>query len=125
MRFNFDVLMVPAETLPGVWVALCPRLGLCTQGSSPTNAREMMEEAIALAFEDDEALGFDTLARERHDAWWDQWRAQIEEVRLRGVSVDLTRAGAAPEPKRLLVMVSIDQGQPAHEAAGADLRLCG
>jgi predicted RNase H-like HicB family nuclease len=81
---GFDVLMVPADELPGVWVALCPRLGLCTQGSSPTHAREMMEEAIALAFSDDEAAGFDTLAREPHDAWWDAWRGRLEAAREGG-----------------------------------------
>ncbi len=127
-HFNFEVLIIPAEDLPGVWLALCPRLALCTQGNSPVHAREMMEEAISLVFEDDAADGLDPLNRQNQASeFWNSIRAQIEDVRLRGKTADLSKAEVENPRKRLLVMVSVSvsQGKTIHGQSGFDLRLCG
>lgn len=81
MGLSFEVLIVPAEDLPGIWVALCPQLGVCTQGTSVPNAVEMAHEAIEMSIEDDLAEGRDPLDRERHDQWWDEIRRELEGAR--------------------------------------------
>lgn len=60
---NVVVLVTPAESIPGRWVAHCLNLDLVTQGNSIQHAVSMAGEALAQVIEDDLAHGLDPLER--------------------------------------------------------------
>jgi hypothetical protein len=45
-------LLTLADDVPGVWVAWCPQLDICTQGDHIDHAAAMLEEACTMAIED-------------------------------------------------------------------------
>jgi predicted RNase H-like HicB family nuclease len=62
-KANLIVLVMPAEDLPGQWIAHCLNLDLVTQGNSIEHALEMAGEAIQMVVADDLRDGLDPLER--------------------------------------------------------------
>lgn len=78
---TFTILITPAESLPGQWVAHCLNIDLVTQGNSIEHAFEMAREAVLLVVEDDLRNSLDPL--DRPSAPPDCW-ASVQDIMQQG-----------------------------------------
>jgi predicted RNase H-like HicB family nuclease len=60
---TLQVLIGPAEDVPGQWFGHCLDLDIVSAGISSEHALEMVTEAVGLCIEDDLANGLDPWAR--------------------------------------------------------------
>jgi predicted RNase H-like HicB family nuclease len=58
------MLIKEAPDVPGEWLAICPKLGVVTQGSTPKQALSMGFEAVEMIWTHDIYEGKDPFARE-------------------------------------------------------------
>ena len=58
------MLLKEAPDVPGEWLAICPKLGMITQGTGPKHAAHMGVEAIEMLWTHDIRAGKDPFARE-------------------------------------------------------------
>jgi len=48
IQTRLNVIIYPAEDLPGQWIAHCLELDIISQGNSPPHALDMIAEAIEM-----------------------------------------------------------------------------
>lgn len=79
---TFTILVTPAESLPGQWVAHCLNIDLVTQGNSIDHAFEMAREAVTMVVEDDLRNSLDPLERPSAPAeCWELLQGVVKEGR--------------------------------------------
>lgn len=85
----------PSSTIDGLWVAHCLELDVVSQGSSPTDALEMVGEASAMLLIDDLNEELDPLDRRAPEECWDHLFAIFKE----GDKVDATGLAEVDAPR--------------------------
>lgn len=86
---NLRALIFRSETAPHLWVAHCLELDVISQGSSPLEARQAIEDAVLDTLNDDLSAGLDPLGRNPAPA--DVLR-RWDDLILRARTVDLADA---------------------------------
>ncbi len=81
---DFWVLIQPAKHRPGQWLAHCLNLGVGSQGTSASQAKDTIREAVALTLGDDLRAGRNPL--KRYSAPQDYWD-QLRDVMTKGKPV--------------------------------------
>lgn len=120
-RRNLKVLIHEASDIPGQWVAHCLNLDVISQGNSPAEARDNVEEAILIVLNDDLANGWDPFDRDgAPQKYWDAY-AELERI---GKGVDISNDDVAEKENvtRFGVVLSFDiaLSEPAQPQAPAE-----
>jgi predicted RNase H-like HicB family nuclease len=66
------IVVEPAEDIPGVWVGHCLDFDVISQGDSPHDAIDSVNEAIAMTVVDDLHHGLDPNERRAPAEFWDR-----------------------------------------------------
>lgn len=105
-NYNFRALIHRSENAPHIWVAHCLELGLVSQGDTPAQARDAIEEAVQMIVVDDLNEGLDPLDRQPSE---EKYQRMAKDLFERGRSVDLSKNGVAEREQvsRFLVFLSL------------------
>ena len=93
MACTVTVLVTPAESLPGMWVAHCLSLDVIAQGRSIQEALDAVAEAIVMVVVDDMRDNYDPLDRTPAPReYWEKAERQEGDVYIGTLAPELQRA---------------------------------
>ena len=91
LRHYLNVLISPAQDLPGQWVAHCLELDLVSQGNSPKHAEDMIAEAIEMCADENIRAGRPPFSfRAAPDEVWSMLET-AEELAIRPLRISASR----------------------------------
>lgn len=85
------IVVEPAEDIPGVWVGHCLDFDVISQGDSPHDAIDSVNEAVAMTVVDDLHHGLDPSERRAPAEFWDRLAYVLrhgDQVKLSEVTAD-------------------------------------
>lgn len=91
-NYNFKALIVRSESAPEIWVSVCLELGVISQGDSPGEARQNLQEAVEMVLIDDLSQGLDPYGRRPAE---EKYQRIYTELLSHGRPVDLSKKDVA------------------------------
>jgi hypothetical protein len=76
------VVVIPAEGVPGEWLAHCLDLNVMSQGTSLSHALDMVREAVGLVLDEDCAAGVDPFDRVAPGEDWAEFNEHMRHAEM-------------------------------------------